>query len=86
MRRRILERFREGHGDKRLRKLEPEHVARLIGKLRPWVQRNWMKTLRGLFAFCLIEGLAEIDPTATVKLTKVKDTGGHATWPLDAIE
>ena len=36
MRRAILQRFRDEHGDKRLRKLQPEHVARLISKLRPY--------------------------------------------------
>jgi integrase len=86
MRRRILEKFRVEHGDKRLQKLEPEHVGRLIGKLRPWVQRNWLKTLRGLFAFAVLEQLADIDPTAAVKLAKVKDTGGFKTWPLESIE
>jgi integrase len=86
MRRRILERLRVEHGDKRLRKLEVEHVARLLGKLRPWVQRNYLKTLRGLIAFALTEGLIEIDPTAGVKLAKVKDTGGFETWSSGCIQ
>jgi len=86
MRRRILERLRVEHGDKRLRKLEAQHVARLLGKLRPWVQRNYFKTLRGLIAFALTERLIEIDPTAGVKLAKVKDTGGFKTWSLESIE
>jgi integrase len=86
MRRRILERFRVEHGDKRLRYLESEHVARLLGKLRPWVQRNYVKTLRGLTAFALVEGLIDTDPTQGVKLAKVKDTGGFETWPADCIE
>jgi integrase len=86
MRRRILERLRVEHGDKRLRKLRAEHVARLLGKLRPWAQRNYFKTLRGLIAFALAEGLIEIDPTAGVKLARVKDTGGFKTWSLESIE
>jgi integrase len=86
MRRRILERLRVEHGDKRLRYLQAEHVARLLGKLRPWVQRNFMKTLRGLMAFCLTDGLVDADPTVGVKLARVKDTGGFPTWPAADIE
>jgi hypothetical protein len=43
MRRAILERFRVEHGDKRIGKLQAEHVARMVGKLRPYAQRNMMK-------------------------------------------
>jgi integrase len=86
MRRAILQRFRDQHGEKRIRKLEPAHVARLLGKLRPYAQRNMRKTLRGLMAFALIDGLIDVDPTAEVKLMAVKDTGGFETWPLACIE
>ena len=86
MRRAILQRFRDEHGDKRLRKLQPEHVARLISKLRPYAQRNMRKTLRGLMSFALAEGLIDVDSSANVKLVPVKDTGGFETWPVDRIE
>jgi hypothetical protein len=76
MRRAVLERLRSEHGDKRIGKLEAEHVKRLLTKMRPWAQRNWLKTLRGLAAFCLTEHLIDTDPTDTVKLAKAKDTGG----------
>ena len=82
MRRAILERFRVEHGDKRIRKLEAERVKRLLATMRPWAQRNWLKTLRGLAAFCLTENLMDTEPTATVKLAKAKDTGGFEPWPL----
>lgn len=86
MRRAILERFRNEHGEKRIRMLGPEHVARLLGRLRPYAQRNMLKTLRGLAAFCVTERLLAVDPTATVKLKPAKDTGGFETWPVEAIE
>jgi integrase len=86
MRRRILERLRVDHGEKRLRLLQPEHISRLLAKLRPWVQRNFLKTLRGLLASARAEGLVDTDPTAGVRLSRVKDTGGFATWPLESIE
>lgn len=74
------------HGDKRIRKLAAEHVTRLIGKLRPFAQRNMLKTLRGLGTFALTEGLVDADPTAGVKLARVKDTGGFETRPVQTIE
>jgi integrase len=86
MRRAILQRFRDQHGEKRIRKLEPEHVARLLAKLRPYAQRNMRKTLRGLMAFAVVDGLIEVDPTANVKLVPVKDTGGFEMWPAGHIE
>ena len=86
MRRRILERLRVEHCEKRLRLLQAEHIGRLLAKLRPWAQRNFLKTLRGLLAFAQAEGLIDTDPTAGVKLSRVKDTGGFATWPLESIE
>jgi integrase len=86
MRRAILERFRVEHGDKRIGKLEREHVARLIGRLRPHAQRNMIKTLRALMEFSLAEGLITTDPTIGVKLTKAKDTGGFPTWPVECIQ
>ena len=72
MRRAILERFRVEHGEKRIRKLEAERVKRLLATMRPWAQRNWLKTLRGLAAFCLTENLIDTNPTATVKLAKAR--------------
>jgi integrase len=86
MRRAILERLRVEHGEKRIGKLQPAHVVRIVGKLRPWAQRNMMKTLRGLMAFALADGLIPADPTVGVKLARTKDTGGFPTWPLECIE
>ncbi len=79
-RRAILERFRVAHGDKRLRMLKPDHVAKLIGRLRPYAQRSMLKTLRALASFAIGEGLIDTDPTAGVKLARVKDTGGFTAW------
>src|SRR5262245_10342561 len=42
MRRAILERFREDHGDKRMRLLNDKGVEKLLATLRPWAQRNWL--------------------------------------------
>jgi integrase len=37
-------------------------------------------------AFCITENLLDADPAAGVKLSKVKDTGGHPTWTETEIE
>jgi integrase len=37
-------------------------------------------------AFALVEGLVDTDPTASVKLKAVKDTGGFEMWPVEAID
>jgi integrase len=85
-RRAIIERFRVEHGDKRIGKLQPEHVGRMVAKLRPHAQRNTMKMLRGLMAFAAMDGLIAADPTVGVKLARPQDTGGFATWSVDSIE
>jgi hypothetical protein len=51
MRRAILERFREDHGDKRIAALPREFIVRTLGKKSPFAARNWLKTLRGLIQF-----------------------------------
>jgi integrase len=85
MRRAVLERFRSEHGDKRITKLHPEHVGRIVSKLKPYAQRNMLKTLRGLMSFAVKDRLLAADPTIGCKLVRVKDTGGFATWSEDHI-
>jgi hypothetical protein len=48
MRRNILDRFRIKHGAKRVITLERRNVAKIIESKRPYAQKNWLKTLRGL--------------------------------------
>jgi integrase len=85
-RRATLERFRINHGDKRIGKLQPEHIGRLLVRLKPFAQRNMLKALRGLMAFALSDRLIDSDPTANVKLVHVKDTGGFETWSEKQID
>jgi integrase len=87
-RRATLEKFRVDHWDKRIAMLRSEHVASLLGKLRPFAQRNVLKALRALMAFAIAEpqNLIEVDPTAGVKLARIRDKGGFKTWPVAAIE
>jgi integrase len=86
MRRAILERFRSEHGDKRIAMLQPEHVERLLNKLKPYAQRNFLKTLRGLMAFAVKDRIVKVDPTADCKAAHVKDTGGFTPWSDENIK
>jgi integrase len=79
MRRAILERFREAHGEKRIALLPHEFIARTLGKRSPFAARNWLKTLRGLLQFAVSEGFRADDPTQGVKLPRIKSDGVH-TW------
>jgi hypothetical protein len=47
MRRNILDRFRGNNGKLRVATLDTKNVVRLLGKKPPYVQGNWLKTLRG---------------------------------------
>jgi hypothetical protein len=63
-RRATLERFRREHGDKRLGMLETQHIGLILGKLRPFAQRNMLHALRALMTFAKTENLIVNDPTA----------------------
>jgi integrase len=84
MRRAILERFREAHGDKRIALLPLDFIVRTLSKKSPFAARNWLKTLRGLLQFAVSEGFRADDPTQAVKLPKAKTAGIH-TWTEDQI-
>ena len=80
LRRQLLERFRNAHGEKRLAMMGAKHVAQLLGSLRPYPQRNMLKALRGLMAFAIAERLIDVDPTSGYKPTRIKDMGGFIPW------
>jgi integrase len=79
MRRGILERFREAHGDKPLALLPQKFIALTLSQMKPYAARNWVKALRGLMQFAVKLELCEIDPTQGIKLPRVKSDGFH-TW------
>lgn len=92
MRRNILERFRaqqapsgQGYGDKHLATLPPDAIERLLARMKPFAQRNWLKTLRGLMRFAVGSGLRHDDPTRKIELRRNARTGGHLTWGDDEI-
>ena len=48
-RRRVIERFRAKHGDKRVALLQREHILGMLAAIeRPSAKRHWLKAIRGL--------------------------------------
>jgi integrase len=85
MRRQILERFREAHGDKPIALLPSKFVALTLSQMKPFAAHNWLKALRGLMAYAVKLQIREDDPTRGVKLARVKSDGVH-TWTEGEIE
>jgi hypothetical protein len=76
-RRAILERFREGHGDKRIALMHGAALQTILNGKSPAAQRNWKKALRGFLDHCLALKMIRADPLAVVKLAKMKTIGHH---------
>ncbi|MGC2825076.1 MAG: tyrosine-type recombinase/integrase [Pseudolabrys sp.] len=86
MRRNILDRLRERHGDKRVRTLERRHIVMMLEKKAPYAQKNWLKTIRGLMLFAIKENYRADDPTAGVNAARpVVKSHGHMTWGEEQI-
>src|SRR5208282_1911902 len=79
-RRNILERFRVEHGEKRIALLQKPHIERMVAAKAntPSAARNFLNTLRGFIAWCIVEGLRLDDPSIGVKKLPIK-TEGYAT-------
>jgi integrase len=84
MRRQILERFREAHGDLPIAELPAKFITLTLNKLKPEAARSWLKAIRHLMQYAVSVELAKSDPTQGVKLPKHKTDGIH-TWTEDEI-
>ena len=82
MRRAILERFREEHGDKRMALMHKKALQAILCKKSPAAAANWRKALRGLIDHAMALDMLMMDPLAGIKLVPVK-TGGHHPWEAD---
>ncbi|MFY9882654.1 MAG: hypothetical protein WAK39_25160 [Pseudolabrys sp.] len=86
MRRNILNRLRERHGDKRVSTLERRHIVMMLEKKAPYAQKNWLKTIRGLMLFAIKENYRAEDPTAGVTAARpIIKSHGHMTWGEEQI-
>jgi integrase len=84
LRRQILERFREQHGNKCLAALPTEFIVALLDTMAPHAARNWLKTLRHFTRWCESRKLVSKDPTWGIKV-KVPSSDGHHTWTEEEI-
>jgi integrase len=81
MRRAIIERFRVEHGDKRVALLKREHILKMLARLeRPYAQKNWIKTIRGLMRFAVSINMRADDPTEGIKTNRPAKSDGFRTW------
>ena len=86
MRRNILERFREAHGDKRVALLQRQHIVNMVTAkaATPAAAQTFLKVLRALLQHCVNVGMRPDDPTAGVKSVKIRSDGIY-TWSEDNI-
>jgi integrase len=79
-RRRIIEKFRVRHGDKRVRLLRHEHVVKMLAELdKASAKRHWLKAIRPLLRHAVPTMLAE-DPTLGVVAPKLPKSKGYHSW------
>src|SRR5262245_3996489 len=84
MRRAILERFRNEHGEKPIALLPRKFVIAMLDRLEPFAARSWLKAIRALMQYCVEQELIRKDPTLGIKLRTIK-TDGYHTWIEDEI-
>lgn len=76
-RRPTLEKFREEHGDKRIAHIHATAIQNILNKKSPVMQRNFRKAVRPLINHAIAVSMMQVDPFATVKLTKVQRAKGE---------
>ena len=85
-RRRIIERFRVKHGDKRVALLRQGHIEKMLSEIpKRSAKRHWLKAIRALLRFA-IPTMLKVDPTERIANIKLPKTKGHHTWADEEIE
>jgi site-specific recombinase XerD len=82
----VLERFRSEHGEKRVAMLQREHIHRLLARkiAQPTAANHWLRIVRALMKFAVLESMRADDPTAGVNYIKYASEGFH-TWTEEDI-
>ncbi len=79
-RRRIIERFRTEHGDKRVGLLRREHILKMLAAIgNPSAKRHWLKAIRGLMRVA-VPAMRKDDPTEGIAGIKLPKSKGHHSW------
>jgi integrase len=85
-RRRIIEKFRAEHGNKRVALLQREHVAKMLAAIaNPSAKRHWLKAIRGLLCSA-IPIMRKDDPSRDIGPIQMPKTRGHHTWTDEEIQ
>lgn len=79
MRRAILERFRNEHGDRPIATMDERALRAILSKRSPLAARNLLKTLRHFIAHTIQIEMRKDDPTAAIKI-KAPKSDGHHSW------
>lgn len=82
----IIERFRIKNGSRRIKKLEPQHISRILSQMvdRPAAANNLLKVLRAVMRFAVADGWRKDDPTGGVKRLRHREKG-FLTWTEEQI-
>jgi hypothetical protein len=84
-RRRIIERFRLKHGEKRVALLRRDHIPKMLADASSLsARRSLLKTLRGMLRFA-VPLMRKDDPTEGIAGVKLPKSKGHHTWTDDEI-
>jgi integrase len=76
---RLLERFREQHGDKRVALLRRDHFEKMLSEIPSLAMKDrWLRAIRGLMKSG-VPSMLKDDPTIGLKLKRAKSKGHH-TW------
>jgi integrase len=85
-RRRIIEKFRSQHGDKRVALLQTEHIEKMLTAIeKRTAKRHWLKAIRPLLRSA-VPSMRKSDPTEGIANIKLAKSKGHHTWTDDEIE
>lgn len=85
-RRRLIEKFRAQHGDKRVAHLRKDHVETMLASIpKRHAKRNWFKAIRGMLKLAVKLNMRGDNPTDSIKLGKLPKSGGFHTWTNDEI-
>jgi len=85
MRRAILNRFRDQYGERPIGTMPAPWLAHELGDLKPHARRNWLKAIRALCQYAVAVEMIRTDPTAGMRLPKVK-SGNRRPWTPAEIE
>jgi integrase len=88
VRRGILERFSQRHGDKRYSQMQPKHLMAIRDGMidRPEAANSLIKALRQLFKFAIEYEHTDTNPAYSVGYLKSNNPDGFHAWTLEEIE